>query len=65
LAVLDLNNIAKNCVEYLNDTARKKGISLLYYGVDAPLFFKGGKQVDSVLGAVPESMLQPKVNALL
>jgi thioredoxin 1 len=29
------------------------------------LFFKGGKQVDSVLGAVPESMLQPKVKALL
>lgn len=29
------------------------------------LFFKGGKQVDSILGAVPESAIKPKVNALL
>ena len=29
------------------------------------LFFKGGKQVDSVLGAVPEPMIRPKVEALL
>ncbi|RLC62188.1 MAG: thioredoxin [Chloroflexi bacterium] len=29
------------------------------------LFFKDGKQVDSALGAVPESALQPKVKALL
>ena len=29
------------------------------------LFFKGGQQVDSILGAVPESMLRPKVEALL
>jgi thioredoxin 1 len=29
------------------------------------LLFKGGQQVDSVLGAVPESMLQPKIKALL
>jgi thioredoxin 1 len=29
------------------------------------LFFKGGKQVDSVLGAVPEAMIKPKVGALL
>jgi len=29
------------------------------------LFFKNGEQVDSVLGAVPESVIQPKVKALL
>ena len=29
------------------------------------LFFKDGQQVDSVLGAVPESIIQPKINALL
>jgi hypothetical protein len=29
------------------------------------LFFKGGKQVESVLGAVPESIIQPKIKALL
>jgi len=29
------------------------------------LFFKEGQQVDSVLGAVPESMIRPKVEALL
>lgn len=29
------------------------------------LFFKGGKQIDSSLGAVPESKLKPKVEALL
>ena len=29
------------------------------------LFFKDGKQKDSSLGAVPETMLKPKVEALL
>jgi hypothetical protein len=29
------------------------------------VFFKDDKQVDSVLGAVPESMVRPKVKALL
>ena len=29
------------------------------------LFFKDGQQVDSVLGAVPETILRPKVEALL
>ena len=29
------------------------------------LLFKGGKQVDSILGAVPEAMIRPKVEALL
>ena len=29
------------------------------------LLFKGGQQVDGILGAVPESMIQPKIKALL
>jgi len=29
------------------------------------LFFKNGKQVDSVLGAVPEGEIRPKVDALI
>jgi thioredoxin 1 len=38
-----------------------------YHVMSIPLllFFKGGQQVDSVVGAVPESMIQPKVKALL
>ena len=29
------------------------------------LFFSSGKQVDNILGAVPEAMIRPKVEALL
>jgi len=29
------------------------------------LIFKGGQQVDSILGAVPESLLRPRIEALL
>ena len=29
------------------------------------LFFENGQQVDSVLGAVPEAMIKPKVESLL
>jgi len=29
------------------------------------MFFKGGKAVDTVIGAVPERVLQPKIDALL
>lgn len=29
------------------------------------MFFKGGKVVDTVIGAVPEQALQPKIEALL
>jgi thioredoxin-like negative regulator of GroEL len=38
-----------------------------YQVVSIPLlvFFKGGKQVDAALGAVPEAVIRPKVEALL
>jgi thioredoxin 1 len=43
------------------------GMARKYQVMSIPLllFFKGGRQVDSVLGAVPASMIQPKVKALL
>jgi thioredoxin 1 len=38
-----------------------------YQVMSIPLlvFFKDGKQVDTVLGAVPEAVIRPKVEALL
>lgn len=43
------------------------GMARKYQVMSIPLllFFKNGQQVDSVLGAVPESVLQPKVEALI
>jgi thioredoxin 1 len=43
------------------ETARKYSVM----SIPLLLFFKDGQQVDSVLGAVPESMIQPKVKSLL
>ena len=43
------------------EMSRKYGVM----SIPLLLFFKGGQKVDSVLGAVPESVLQPKVKALL
>ena len=42
-------------------------MAMKYQVMSIPLlvFFKRGKQVDSVLGAVPEAMIRPKVEALL
>jgi len=42
-------------------------IAMKYQVMSIPLllFFKGGEQVDSVLGAVPEAVIRPKVEALL
>ena len=34
-------------------------------GIPLLVFFKDGKQVDTVLGAVPEIVIRPKVEALL
>ena len=43
------------------EMARKYGVM----SIPLLLFFKGGQQVDSVLGAVPEAMIKPKVESLL
>ncbi len=42
-------------------------MSRKYQVMSIPLliFFKDGQQIDNVLGAVPESVLKPKVEALL
>lgn len=34
-------------------------------GIPLLVFFKDGKQVDAVLGAAPEAVIRPKVEALL
>jgi thioredoxin 1 len=34
-------------------------------GIPLLLFFRGGQKIDESLGAVPESMIRPKVEALL
>ena len=42
-------------------TAAKYGVM----SIPTLMFFKGGKAVDTVIGAVPEQALQPKIDALL
>ena len=42
-------------------TASKYGVM----SIPTLLFFKGGKAVDTVIGAVPERVLQPKIDDLL
>jgi thioredoxin 1 len=43
------------------ETARKYGIM----SIPLVIFFNGGEKVDESLGAVPEAVLRPKVDALL
>ena len=43
------------------ETARKYRVM----SIPTLLFFKDGKAVDTVIGAVPESTLQPKIDGLL
>jgi len=43
------------------EMARKYGVM----SIPLLLFFKDSQQVDSVLGAVPEAMIKPKVESLL
>ena len=42
-------------------------MAMKYQVISIPLLllFKDGKQVDSILGAIPEAMIRPKVEALL
>jgi thioredoxin 1 len=49
------------------DVDKNPEMSRKYQVMSIPLllFFKGGKQVESVLGAVSESIIQPKIRALL
>ena len=47
------------------DENRQMAMKYQVMSIPLLLFFKGGKQVDSSLGAVPENMLRPKVEALL
>ncbi len=47
------------------DENRQMAMKYQVMSIPLLLFFKDGKQVDSVLGAVPETMLRPKVEALL
>ena len=42
-------------------TASKYGVM----SIPTLIFFKGGEAVDTVIGAVPEQALQPKIDALL
>ena len=42
-------------------TASKYGIM----SIPTLIFFKGGKAVDTVIGAVPEQTLKPKIDSLL
>jgi len=43
------------------EMSRKYGVM----SIPLLLFFKDGQQIDSILGAVPESMIQPRIKALL
>ena len=45
LAILDLNVIAKSCVDSLLPSARKKEVNLYFKGVKTPLFFKGNREI--------------------
>ena len=47
------------------DENRQMAMKYQVMSIPLLLLFKDGKQVDSVLGAVPEAMVRPKVDALL
>ena len=47
------------------DENRQMAMKYQVMSIPLLLFFKAGQQVESVLGAVPETMIRPKVEALL
>ena len=59
----DYNGQVKFCKLNVDENPQ---MAMRYQVMSIPtlLFFKGGQKKDSVLGAVPEAILQPKVQAL-
>ena len=53
------------CCKLNVDENRETAMKYQVMSIPLLLFFKGGQQVDESLGAVPESMIRPKVEALL
>lgn len=47
------------------DENHQMGMKYQVMSIPLLLFFKAGQQVDSILGAVPETLIRPKVEALL
>jgi thioredoxin 1 len=47
------------------DDNRQTAMEYQVMSIPLLLFFNGGQKIDESLGAVPESMLRPKVEALL
>jgi thioredoxin 1 len=47
------------------DENRKTSLKYRVMSIPTLLFFKGGEQKDSSVGAVPEKMLIPKIDALI
>ena len=47
------------------DDNRQTAMKYEVMSIPLLLFFNGGQQIDSVLGAAPEAMIRPKVEALL
>ena len=60
----EYNGKVKFCKLNVDDN-RQMAMKYQVMSIPLLLFFKGGKQVDSVLGAVPEAMIRPKVEALI
>ncbi len=47
------------------DENPKTAASYRVMSIPTLMFFKNGKAVDTVIGAVPEQVLQPKIDSLL